>query len=132
MSKKIFPSNTRRSWYIGSKSFKRNICADYIIMMRKEAKNPSMCRRMVEKLLYLILTRLDYYPSMQKNGWKITLYMLYDLNYSVYIWTRLIHGKTQVIALLNAAYRVLQYLCPGQGLFFDAESKLHTIQILIG
>ena len=53
-------------------------------MMRKEAKNPSMCRRMVEKLLYLILTRLDYYPYMQKNGWKITLYMLYDLNYSVY------------------------------------------------
>ena len=73
--------------------------------MGEAAPDPSLYRRIIGKLLYLTLTRLDICYSVHKLSQSMS---------------------SPQIPHLQAAYKILKYLkkTPGQGLFLSATSKL--------
>ncbi|XP_065638445.1 uncharacterized mitochondrial protein AtMg00810-like [Quercus suber] len=73
----------------------------------KESKDPSMYRRLIGRLLYLTITRLDItFAVLELNQFMAKL--------------RLRH--------LQATNKILQYIkgSPGQGLLFSSKSDLHV------
>jgi hypothetical protein len=68
--------------------------------------DPTMYRRLIGRLLYLTITRLD-------------------LTYSIHTLSQFMQAPRQLH--LDVAYRILRYIkaAPGQGIFFPASSILH-------